>query len=180
MTQAIAVQLAVILERSPNDKAKGEVGKWEKRLRALENELDDLSADEIHARLLTIRTAILEILEPFGAKVLPTASDVSGESTEETTGGGEGSVTAPSIDTGADLAPDGATVSISAPEAPATPSSDQASSEVAMEDDPDEEVKKKEKAPDIAPAADETGGDRPEPPAGEAEPTPAPPDAAPE
>jgi hypothetical protein len=72
------VQLAVTLESQPSDEARGEIARWWKRLKALEGEVEHLSPDEIHGRLLEIRAAILEILAPYG-EALPMQSDVSGE-----------------------------------------------------------------------------------------------------
>jgi hypothetical protein len=78
LTRAVAVQLVVTLERSPSDEARGEIRKWWDRLDALRGAMGHLSPDEVHARLLHIRAAMLEVLAPYG-RALPSPSDASAE-----------------------------------------------------------------------------------------------------
>ncbi len=83
LTRAVAVQLVVSLERSPSKEARNEIATWWKRLGALERDIDNLSPDQIHARLLEIRSAISQILAPYG-QALPLASDISKATSDDT------------------------------------------------------------------------------------------------
>lgn len=82
LTRAVAVQLVVALDSSPSDEARNQIATWWSRLDALERDAGNLSPEEIHVRLLVIRTAILEILAPYG-DALPLRSDIAGHSSDD-------------------------------------------------------------------------------------------------
>ncbi len=104
LTRAVAVQLVVALETLPSDEARDQIATWWDRLGALERDAEHLSPEEIHAQLLVIRAAILEILAPYG-DALPLKSDIAGHTSDAALEGLDSSSPAPELLSGT-LLPD--------------------------------------------------------------------------
>jgi putative peptide zinc metalloprotease protein len=69
-THAIAVQLVATLRRAPSADAMSRLEAVWDDLEELEGNIEDLSLDQLHAELVRIQAAILEILVEDGAVVL--------------------------------------------------------------------------------------------------------------
>jgi putative peptide zinc metalloprotease protein len=81
-THAVAVQLVATLTRAPSDEAMSALAEVWDDLEGLEENIRELSLDQLHAELVRIQGAILEILIEDGAVVL-TEGSVAGASSAE-------------------------------------------------------------------------------------------------